>query len=165
MLSDLRFALRLLLKSRGFAAVTLLTLALCIGANTAIFSAVYALMLKPLPFPASDRIVEIYNIYPKVGLNKGSSNVPDYLDYKENTKSFTDYGLWSNYQAMFGEDVSSQRIYGAHATADFFAVLGMPPILGQYFTMENCRPKADNVVVLTQSFWVNQFHEDPGVVG
>src|SRR3954470_7412068 len=113
MLSDLRFAFRLLLKSRGFAAVTLLTLALCIGANTAIFSAVYALMLKPLPFPEPTRIVEIYNTYPKAGLPKASSNVVEYLDYKEHTTSFDALGLWSTSPAMFGEDNSSQRLWGA----------------------------------------------------
>ena len=69
-LSDLRYALRQLAKSPGFAAVALLTLALCIGANTAIFSMVNSLLVKPLPFPAPDRIVQIYNTYPKVGLNK-----------------------------------------------------------------------------------------------
>src|SRR5687767_14311279 len=95
MLSDLRFAWRLLLKNRGFAVVTLLTLGLCIGANTAIFSAVYGLMLKPPPFPDPMRIVEIYNGYPKAGLPKMSSNVTSYLDYKKNTVSFSDFGLWS----------------------------------------------------------------------
>jgi len=165
MLSDLRFAFRLLVKNRGFAAVTLFTLALCIGANTAIFSAVYALMLEPLPFPEPDRIVEIYNGYPKAGLPKMSSNVVEYLDYKEHATSFSDFGLWAASPSMFGKDVGAQRLWGARTTADFFDVLGLRPLIGQFFTLENSRPKADNVVVLTQSFWTTQFHEDPGVVG
>src|SRR5215510_8362426 len=93
MMSELRYAARQLWKSRSFAAVTLLTLALCIGANTAIFSAVYGLMLKPLPFPEPTRIIEIYNGYPKAGLAKMSSNVVEYLDYKEHAASFSDFGL------------------------------------------------------------------------
>ncbi len=163
--SDLRHAFRLLLKSRGFTTVALLTLALCIGFNTAIFSAVYALMLKPLPFPDAERIVEIYNGYPKAGLPKMSSNVTEYLDYKEHATSFTDFGLWNGSTFMFGEDANAQRVFGARATTDFFNVLGLKPLLGQFFTLENSRPKADNVVVLTQSFWTTQFNEDPGVIG
>src|SRR5215218_7706828 len=104
MISDVRFALRLLMKSRGFAAVTLLTLALCIGANTAIFSVVYGLLLRPLPFPEPTRIVEIYNGYPKAGLPRMSSNVVEYLDYKEHATSFSDFGLWNSGPTMFGED-------------------------------------------------------------
>lgn len=164
MISDIRFALRLLVKSRGFAAVTLLTLALCIGANTAIFSVVYALMLKPLPYPESNRIVEIYNTY---GGAKSSSNVVEYLDYKANAKSLGAFGLWSAYEGMIGEDSDSaaQRLRGVHVTADFFQVLGLQPLVGQYFTLENSRPNDDKVVVLTQSYWADQFHEDPSVVG
>lgn len=165
MLSDLRFALRLLLKNRGFAAVTLLTLALCIGANTAIFSAVYALMLKPLPFPEPDRLVEIYNGYPKAGLPKMSSNVPAYLDYKVNAPALADAGLWNAGPAMFGDDQTAERLWGGRATADFFAVVGLKPLLGQFFTLENSRPNEDKVVVLTRSFWSAQFQEDPAVIG
>ena len=165
MLSDIRFALRLLLKSRGFAVVALLTLAFCIGANTAIFSAVYALMLKPLPYPDPTHIVEIYNGYPKAGLPKMSSNIVQYEDYKAHTTSCSDFGLWASGPTMFGEDATAERLWGAWATADFFNVLGLKPVIGQFFKLENSRPKADNVVVLTQSFWTTQFKEDPGVLG
>src|SRR5262245_49717892 len=127
MLLDLRLALRLLAKNRGFTAVALLTLALCIGANTAIFSAVYALMLRPLPYPQSDRIVEIYNTY---GGNRSASNVTQYLDYKENTQSFSAFGLRKEYEGSFGEDGSAERAWGALVTADFFNVLGVKPLLG-----------------------------------
>ncbi len=163
--SDLRHASRQLRKSRGFAAVTLLTLALCIGANTAIFSAVYSLMLKPLPFPQPDRLVEIYNTYVKGGVPRGSSNIVQYLDYKQNTTSFAAVGLWSPFQGMFGEDASAERLSGVRATADLFDVLGLKPVIGQFFTADNHLPAADKVLVLTQSFWETQFREDPGVLG
>ena len=164
-LGDLRHATRLLLKSRGFAVVTLLTLALCIGANTAIFSGVYALMLKPLPYPEPERIVEIFNTYPKAGLNKGSSNPQQYLDYKQNTSSYAHVGLWSPYDTMFGEDTTSERLTGARTTTDFFDVLGIKPLIGQFFTAEHQLPATDKVIVLTQSFWQMHFREDPGVIG
>ena len=163
--SDLRHALRQLGKSRGFASITLLTLALCIGANTAIFSAVYALMLRPLPFPAPDRLVEIYNTYPKANLPRASSNVVQYLDYKDNTSSYAHVALWSPFQGMFGEDVNAERLSGVRATADIFDVLGLKPIVGQFFTPENHLPAADKVLVLTQSFWESNFNEDPAVIG
>ncbi len=163
--SDLRHALRQLRKSRGFASITLLTLALCIGFNTAIFSAVYALLLRPLPFPQPDRLVEIYNTYPKANLPRASSNVLQYVDYKDNTSSYTHTGLWSPFQGMFGEDASAERLSGVRATADMFEVLGLKPIIGQFFTAENHLPANDKVLVLSQSFWEVHYREDPGVLG
>src|SRR5688572_17661429 len=133
--SDLRHAARLLAKSPVFAATTLLTLGLCIGANTAIFSAVYGLMLKPLPFAEPERIVEIYNTYPKQGgaANRGASNVVQLLDYQQNGSSYSHLALWSPYQGMFGEDVSAERLHGARASADLFEVFGLKPLIGQFF--------------------------------
>ena len=165
--SDFRHALRQLRKSRGFTSVTLLTLALCIGANTAIFSAVYALMLKPLPFAEPERIVEIYNTYPKAGgaANRGASNVVQLLDYQQNASSYSHVALWAPFQGMFGEDVAAERLYGARASADLFEVLGLKPLIGQFFQAENQLPNADKFIVLTQSFWEVHYHEDPGVLG
>jgi hypothetical protein len=165
MMSELRYAARQLWKSRSFAAVTLLTLALCIGANTAIFSAVYGLMLKPLPFSEPGRLVEIYNTYPKGGVPRASSNIVQYLDYKDNTSSYVHVGLWAPFQGMFGEDASAERLSGVRATADIFSVLGLTPLIGQFFTAENHQAPNDKVLVLTQSFWETHYQEDPGVVG
>ena len=165
--SDLRHAARLLAKSPGFAVATLLTLALCIGFNTAIFSAVYSLMLKPLPFPQAERIVEIYNTYPKAGgaASRGASNVVQLLDYQQNASSYSHAALWSPFQGMFGEDVAAERLHGARATADLFEVLGLRPLIGQFFKAENQLPNADKFIVLTQSFWEVHYREDPGVLG
>jgi putative ABC transport system permease protein len=158
--TDLRIGLRQLWKSRGFATITLLTLALCIGANTAIFSAVYALMLKPLPFTEPERIVEIYNTYGKAGLSKASSNPVQYTEYKQQTTAFASLGLWAPFQGMFGEDTTAERLSGARVTADLFDVLGLKPLIGQFFTEANQRPNEDKVLVLTQSFWETQYQED-----
>lgn len=163
--SDFRLSFRQLWKSRGFATITLLTLALCIGANTAILSAVYALMLKPLPFAEPGRIVEIYNTYSKAGLPKASSNPVQYTEYKQQTTAFASMGLWTQYQGMFGEDVSAERLSGARVTADLFDVLGLKPLIGNFFTDANQRPAEDKVIVLTQSFWETHYQEDPGVIG
>jgi predicted permease len=163
--SEVRYAARQLWKSRGFASITLLTLALCIGANTAIFSAVYGLMLKPLPFAEPARLVEIYNTYPKGGVPRASSNIVQYLDYKEHGSSYAHVALWAPFQGMFGQDVSAERLSGVRATADVFTVLGLTPLLGQFYTAENHVVPNDKVLVLTQSFWETYYNEDPGVIG
>jgi predicted permease len=162
---DLRHALRLLWKGKGLTATTLLTLALCIGATTAIFSTVYALLLKPLPFHEPAQIVELYSSAAKVGLDKMPANVPIYLDYSKNASSYGAIALWSFSQQMFGEDEAPVRLAMASATAEIFSILRVQPLLGEFFTREQNKPGADKVVVLTQSFWQTQFAEDPAVVG
>ena len=162
---DLRHAFRLLWKGKGLSATTLLTLALCIGATTAIFSSVYALLLKPLPFHEPAQIVELYTSAAKAGLNKMPANVPIYLDYSKNASSYEAIALWTFSQQMFGDDEAPVRLDMASATAEIFSILRVQPLLGKFFTKEQNRPGADKVVVLTQSFWQTQFSEDPGVVG
>ena len=99
---DLRFSLRTLAKSRSFAISALVTLALCVGATTAIFSTVYSLMLKPLPFDHPQEIVELYSSAKKAGLNHMPANVPFYVDYSKNATSYEAIGLWQFFQGMVG---------------------------------------------------------------
>jgi predicted permease len=155
----------MLAKNKGFAATALVTLALCIGANTAIFSMLYALVIKPLPYRDPARIVEVYNSFPKVGLNKLPSNIVQYLDFKEHTDAFAQLALWQLGEFTLGEEGGPARITGVLATAEIFAVLGVQPVLGRFFTSENHLPGTDKVLVLAQSFWASQFQEDPGVIG
>jgi predicted permease len=162
---DLRHAVRLLAKGKGLTVTTLLTLALCIGATTAIFSSVYALLLKPLPFSEPMQIVELYTSAKRAGLDKMPANVPIYLDYSKNATSYETIGLWSFAQQMFGEDEAPVRLDMARATAEIFSILRVQPLLGEFFSKDQNRPGADKVVVLTQSFWQSQFAEDPAIVG
>ncbi len=161
---DLRFALRRLGKDGLFTATALLTLALCIGANTAIFSMVYALVLKPLPFPAPYRIVEINNNFPKAGLNNFPCNLTQYTDFKANTTSFEALGLFVQNTVMVGDPGSAERMDEVDCTAEMFEVLGIKPIIGQFFTLKNSRFGEEKVVVLTESFWRSHFNGDPGVL-
>ena len=163
--SDTRHALRLLWKSKGITTATLITLALCIGATTAIFSTVYSLMLKPLPFNEPERIVELYSSAAKAGLHKMPANVPIYLDYSKNATSYEAIGLWNVSPWMFGEDEAAIRITGASATAELFQILRIQPLLGSFFTRQQTHRDAEKLVVLTQSFWQSQFSEDPAIVG
>src|SRR6187401_285092 len=98
--TDLRHSSRLLWKSKGITATTLLTLGLGIGATTAIFSSVYALMLKPLPYQEPERIVELYSSASKVGLNHMPANVPFYIDYSTNATSYESLGLWTFFYGL-----------------------------------------------------------------
>lgn len=162
---DLKHAVRLLLKNKGLTSATLLTLALCIGATTAIFSSVYTLMLKPLPFAQPDRIVELYTSAAKAGLNRMPANVPFYLDYSQNATSYETLALWDFTYAMMGENDQTVRVPAARATAEIFTILRVQPILGSFFTKEQNKPGADKVIILTQSYWQTQFNESPEVIG
>ena len=162
---DLQHALRLLWKDRGFTATTLLTLALCIGATTVIFSTVYSLMLKPLPFEEPERVVELYTSATKAGLNHMPANVPFYLDYSKNATSYEAIALWNFSYTMVGDEGSAVRTPLVRATAEIFSILRVQPLLGSFFTAEQNKEGADKVAVLTQSYWRAQFNESPEVIG
>ena len=164
-LSHLRQTVRLLWKSKQTTATTVLTLALCIGATTAIFSSVYSLMLKPLPYQEPERIVELYTSAAKVGLNHMPANVPFYLDYSRNAKSYESLGLWAFFYGLVGEKDAVVRVPGVRATAEIFAILRLSPLLGTFFTQEHNKPGADKVVVLTQSYWQTHYQESAEVLG
>ncbi|MEO7271081.1 MAG: ABC transporter permease [Vicinamibacterales bacterium] len=164
-LTDLRHASRLLWKSKRITATTLLTLALCIGATTAIFSTVYSLMLKPLPMQEPERIVELYTSAVKAGLDHMPANVPFYLDYTQNASSYESLGLWAFFYGLVGDKTSVTRVPGVRMTAEMFDILRIQPVLGSFFTKEQNRPGVDKVVVLTQSYWQTQYQESPEVLG
>jgi predicted permease len=163
--TDLRHAFRLLWKSRRITATTLITLALCIGATTAIFSSVYSLMLKPLPYQEPQRIVELYTSAVKAGLNHMPANVPFYLDYSKNANSYESLGLWTFFYGLVGEKGSVVRTPGARMTAEMFNILRIQPVLGSFFTKDQNKQGADKVIVLTRSYWQAQYQESPEVVG
>jgi predicted permease len=160
-----RQAFRLLWKSKRITATTLLTLALCIGATTAIFSTVYSLMLKPLPYQEPERIVELYTSAAKAGLNHMPANVPFYLDYSKNASSYERIGLWTFFYGLVGEKDAVVRVPGVRMTAEIFDILRIQPVIGSFFTKKQNRPGADKVIVLTQSYWQSQYQESPEVLG
>ena len=165
MSSNLRHAFRVLWKSKGFTATTLLTLGLGIGATTAIFSTVYSLMLKPLPYQEPERIVELYSSASKAGLHHMPANVPFYLDYSKNGTSYESLGLWTFFYGLVGDKDSVVRIPGVRMTAEMFDILRIQPVIGTFFTKDQNKPGADKVIVLTQSYWQTQYQESPEVLG
>ena len=164
-LTDFRHAFRLLWKSKRITATTLVTLALCIGATTAIFSSVYSLMLKPLPFQEPERIVELYSSAVKAGLNRMPANVPFYLDYSQNATSYESLALWTFFYGLVGEKDSVVRVPGVRMTAEIFDILRIQPVIGTFFTKEQNKPGADKVIVLTQSYWQTQYRRESGGPG
>src|ERR1043166_7635162 len=151
-LTDFRHAFRLLWKSKGMTATTLITLALCIGATTAIFSTVYSLMLKPLPFREPERIVELYTSAVKAGLNHMPANVVFYQDYSKNATSYANIGLWTFSYGLMGDNDSVVRVPDVRMTAEIFDILRLQPVIGAFFTKEQQGQGAAKVIVLTQSY-------------
>ncbi|MBE7539784.1 MAG: ABC transporter permease [Opitutaceae bacterium] len=162
---DLRFSFRSLRRSPAFSITVILTLALCIGANTAVVSVLYGMILKPLPIPHPEQVVEIYNSRPQTGQLKQRVSAAQYLDYKAHADLLEHVALWDGWMFNIGEYSGADRLVGMLVTADYFAVLGVQPLLGRFFTDEECQPGRDGVVVLTQTYWEKHFHADPTVLG
>ena len=165
LLRDFFQAGRTMRRNYGFTTTAVVSLALCIGANIAIFSMLYALVLKSLPFHEPSKIVEIYNSFPKVKIDKLASNLAQYFDYKQNATAFSEVGLWRLDDSIVGDAGETVRVPGAIATPEMFHLLGVKPRLGHFFTSENHVPGAEKVVVLTQSYWSAHFQNDPHVLG
>jgi len=164
-LRDFRFSVRSLRRSLGLSVAVIATLTLCIGANTAIFSVLYGLVLKPLPFAQSGQLVEIYNSLPKNGQLKRITSVAQYVDYRKNADLFAGFALWQPWTFNIGEETDPSRGIGARVTADYFKLLGVQPLLGRFYTMDEGVAGRDHVLVLTQSFWESNYRSDPDIVG
>jgi len=163
-MNDLRYALRTLAKSPGFTAVAVVTLALGIGPNTAIFSLVYGVLLKPLPYPESDRLVGLAETYQG---NRSELDVTydefrflaDHNPVFERLAVSTDVGF-----SVFTGDIA-ERVNGLRVSKDFFATLGVRPALGRDFLAEEDQMGGASVAILSQGYWMRRFGGDPGVVG
>jgi predicted permease len=166
--ADVRFALRMLRKSRGFTAVAILTLALGIGASTAVFSLVDAVLLKPLPFPDAERIVFPWRL-PKRGLNLGFDTYPwgrvDFLFFSRESKAFEALGAFLSDSFDLTGSGDPVRVDGLRASAGFFSALGVSPALGRTFTDQEDRPGNEREVILGDALWRQRFGADPHVLG
>ena len=165
LLQDIRYALRVLAKAPGFAAIAIFTLALGIGANTAIFSVVYAALLRPLPYFQANRIVTLSETRSAQDTYWDVS-YPDYQDWVKQSKTFQAFAGFSNDGLVFRGGGEPQLLVAGMVTTNFFSTLGVKPILGSDFpTDEDIAAKAPRVVMLTYGFWRKQFGGDPKIVG
>lgn len=168
LLQDLKHGIRILAKSPGFTIVAVLTLALGIGASTAVFSIVNAVLLKPLPYPHAERIVFPWRQAP-AGINLGYNEIPwglpDFQLMRQDTKTFQDLGAFQSDSFILTGAGEPVRLDGLRASAGFFPVLGVEPVFGRSFTLEEDQPGHQHEVLLSYSLWRNKFGGDPRIVG
>src|SRR5271165_456353 len=165
LLQDFRYALRQLRKSPGFAAVAVVTLALGIGANTAIFSVIQGVLLQPLPFHASDRLFAVWAESPEEKSVKTGASGPDFQDYKEQSHSFDGLAeVLPHFTYTLAGQGEPRTVICTGISYDFFPMLGMKPLLGRLYTPEEYH--TDGVqVVISERFWRGQLGGDPHVLG
>jgi putative ABC transport system permease protein len=165
-LRDIRYGVRSLARTPGFTAVAVLTLALGIGANTAIFSVVENVLLKPLPYPHPENLVEIWNTYPPQ-VPKGGLSPGDYADWHQQATSFSEMGAYAEISKGFNltGDGEPQRVLVGYASSDLFPMLGARVVAGRSFVPEENRAGSAPIVMLGHRLWQSQFGGDPAVVG
>jgi putative ABC transport system permease protein len=163
MINDFRFAFRKLRKSPGFTFVAVLTLALGMGANTAIFTVFDAVLLRPLPFVRPEQLLRIYTAGPQ--LDRGPVSPANFLDWKEQNRVFEQIAAYSgNDYTMLGRDLP-ERLLGARVSAGFFELLGVQPSLGRFFREEEDADGRNQVVVLNHEFWETRFGARRDIIG
>ena len=164
-LQDLKYGFRGLLKHKGFAAIAVVTLALGIGANSAIFSSVYALLLKPLPFPELDRVVAVWDSVPSRGVKRNEVAMANYLDWRAQNQSFEQLGLYRWWSANLTGIDPPERIQGYLITTNFFDTAGVKPTMGRNFTADENEPGKDPVAIISHSLWQRRFGGDQNILG
>jgi predicted permease len=163
LLADLRYAIRLLLQSPAFTAIAVLTLALGIGANTALFSVVNGVLLNPLAHPHSYQLVTIYSRIN--GVDSGPLEYPNFQDWQRDSRSFASMAAYRNEDYNFIGNGEGERLSGYMISASFFDTLGVVPVLGRTFRADDDQIGAGPVVVLSGGFWKRKFGSSPSVIG
>jgi len=165
MITDFKYALRILVKSPGFTAVAVITLALGIGANSAIFSVVDTVLLRPLPFKNPEQLVMIWGTSAHDPNSKETDSFPDFFDYREQSRSFTAMAAYSGAGTVLTGASEAQELHGVAVSGDIFGLLGMTPMLGRGFTPEETKLGAAPVIVFSHGLWKRAFGSDPKIIG
>src|SRR5579864_917907 len=163
LLHDLQYGLRMLRKSPGFTSIAVLTLALGIGGNTALFSVVNGVLLNPLPYPHPGQLAAINSKTP--GFNRGPITYLNFLDWQRETQTFASMAMYRNEDYNFTGTGEAERLSGYMVSADFFSTLGVKPILGRTFSPDDDHAGAAPVVILGGGFWVRKFGSSPRILG
>jgi putative ABC transport system permease protein len=163
---DIRYGLRMLLKNKSFTAVAVLALALGIGANTAIFSLVNGILLRPLPFPNAEQIVYFEGRNPAAGITDSNISYPDFVDWSAQTDLFSStVAFYTGNSNLAADGAEPERVPRAGVTSGFFAVLGVQPALGRAFVPEDDKPDTVTVAIISHGLWKRRFGSDPGIIG
>ena len=166
MFQDLRFGLRILLRNPGFSFIAVLTMALGIGANTAIFSVVNAVLLHPLPFPESEQLVRVYGRFLATSQENMRASVLEFADYREQTQSFEEIAAYDDFSANLTPPAGDpERVQALLATPELFSLLKVAPQAGRLFLPEEAQDGHDDVVIISDELWRRRFGADPAIVG
>jgi putative ABC transport system permease protein len=153
------------MRTPTFTVAAVLTLALGIGANTAIFSAVHGVLLRPLPYPNADRLAVVWITNEQEGFDRDVISHPNFRDIREQASALSGFAAFTRRASTFSEAEDVEQVRGAAATADFFGVLGVPPALGRTFGAAEIDEGRRDVIVLSHALWTRQFGADPSIVG
>src|SRR5262249_49688419 len=166
LLQDLRYGARMLLKTPGFTATAVLTLALGIGANTAIFSVVNSVLLRPLPYPNAERLMTIWEDHrARNGPVNEWTSPPGFEDWRDQAKSFDHVVALQDWQPTLTGQGEPERLTGAQVSHDTFAMLGVTPALGRAFRPEEDQREVESVIIISHGLWQRRFGADPELVG
>jgi putative ABC transport system permease protein len=165
LLHDLRFAVRMLWQGRGFTLVAIIALALGIGANSAIFSVVNAVVLRPLPFKDAEQLVVLWGNIHQEGLEELELSAPEFTDFRARATAFEHIAAYNAQGFNLTGVGEPERVLGASVSASLFPLLGVTPALGRAFSEEEDKPGRDQVAVISHALWQRRFSADPGIVG
>jgi predicted permease len=162
---DVLHALRQLRKSPGYAAVTVLTLALGIGANSAIFSVVDGVVLKPLPYPAPEQLMFISSQFPGLGFDQFWVSTPEFLEFRDQNQAFQSVGAYNASAVNLGTEDQPRRVNSALVTSELMPTLGVPALRGRHFTLADTLPGAEDVAVISSEIWRSSFGGEESAIG
>ena len=165
LMRDVRHAARRLARTPMFTLATVLTLALGIGANVAIFSVVNTVLLKPLPFRDADRLVGLWQTAPGVDIADLNASIADYVTYREESRTLAEVALWNRNAVTITGSAEPERLDSLIATHRFLPLLGVQPMLGRPFAERDDQDGSPEVAMISHGYWQRQFGGDPGVVG
>src|SRR6266516_6864858 len=166
-MNNLRFALRQLRKAPAFTLTALATIAICLGANLAIFAVIDSVLLRPLPFPRAEQLVTIFNTYPKAGVENDGSSLTNYYERRGNIPAFSSLSIFRYGSEVVGETGSTQQEELMRVSPEFFTTLGVGLVMGRSFTeSETITPVEDRgVAILTDAYWRHSLNSDPHILG
>src|ERR1035437_4579414 len=159
------YAVRLLRRTPAFTATALLTLAVCFGANLTIFAVIDSVLLRPLPFPEPDRLMMIFNTYPKAGVDRDGSSLTNYYERRGRIPAFASLSIYAYGTEIVGEPGSTERFQTMRVSPDFFSTLRLAPAIGRTFTDEETTSETDHVAILSNAFWRQRYNADPNALG
>ncbi|HZS48895.1 MAG TPA: ABC transporter permease [Blastocatellia bacterium] len=164
-MQDAGYGLRRMIKSPGFTVVAILTLALGIGANVAMFSVINSILLRPLPYKDPDRVMIMWNQYGERGQRLPRVSIPDFFDYEQDARTFDQFAAAIESTAVLTGNTEPEHVERAHVTAKFFSALGVSMFLGREFTPEETADNGPNVAIMTYRLWKRRFGADPSLIG